>query len=102
MLVNQTLTKTQERRVSLRQCLVICSQPNFNGTNYRCPDKLLSKYLNTRNHQLQITFHPGPQPIILIGWEANNNEVSKFKYILPLVFKASSTKGAFFWRFYFE
>jgi len=26
----------------------------------------------------------------------NNNEVSTFKYIMPLVFKASSTKGAFF------
>ena len=33
---------------------------------------------------------------------ANNNEVSTFKYIMPLVFKASSTKGAFFWRFYSE
>jgi len=31
---------------------------------------------------------------------ANNNEVSTFKYILPLIFEASSTNGAFFWRFY--
>ena len=30
---------------------------------------------------------------------ANNNEVSTFKYIMPLVFKASSTKCAFFWCF---
>ena len=32
----------------------------------------------------------------------NNNEVSTFKYILLLVFKASSTKDAFFWCFYSE
>ena len=32
----------------------------------------------------------------------NNNEVSTFKYIMPFVFEASSTKGAFFWRFYSE
>jgi len=44
--------------------------------------------------------HPGAQPDILIGG-ANNNQVSTFKYILPLVFKASSTKCAFFWRFFF-
>jgi len=34
------------------------------------------------------------KPEILIGG-ANNNEVSTFKYIMPLVFKTSSTKGAF-------
>jgi len=33
---------------------------------------------------------------------ANNNEVSTLKYILPFVFKASSTKDAFFWHFYSE
>jgi len=40
-------------------------------------------------------------PEILIGG-ANNNEVSTFEYTMPLVFKASSTKGAFFWRFHSE
>jgi len=33
---------------------------------------------------------------------ANDNGVSTFKYIMPLVFKASSAKGACFWRFYSE
>jgi len=32
---------------------------------------------------------------------ANNNQVSTFKYIMPLVFKASSIKCAFSWRFFF-
>jgi len=32
---------------------------------------------------------------------ANNNKVSTFKYIMPIDFKASSTKCAFFWRFFF-
>ena len=33
---------------------------------------------------------------------ANNNQASTFRYILPLVCKASSTEGVFFWRFYSE
>ena len=31
----------------------------------------------------------------------NNNQLSKFKYMMPLVFKASSIKCAFFWHFFF-
>jgi len=32
---------------------------------------------------------------------ANNSQVSTFKYIMALVFKASSIKCAFFWYFFF-
>jgi len=31
---------------------------------------------------------------------ANNNQVSTFDYLMTLILKASSTKGAFFYRFY--
>jgi len=31
---------------------------------------------------------------------ANNNQVSTCEYLMSLVFKASSIKGAFFWRFF--
>jgi len=32
---------------------------------------------------------------------ANNSQVSTLKYLMPLVFKASSIKGAIFWSFLF-
>ena len=34
-----------------------------------------------------------------IGWGEYNNQIWTFKYLIPLVFKASSTKRAFVWRF---
>ena len=35
------------------------------------------------------------------GRGTNNNQVSTFEYIMPLVFKTSSTKCPFFWRLFF-
>jgi len=50
------------------------------------------------------TFMVGPGRHVARNFDrgANNNEVSTFKYIMPLDFKASSTKGVFFRRYYSE
>jgi len=73
--------------------------PRNSGTtiNYSSEVGLLQHFLQLR----KLSRVAGAQPEILMGWGANSNQASTFKYTIPLVFKASSIKYALFWHFFF-